>query len=398
MAQGEESGWLGKLLRPYPFFLGVAAAFLGCCLGGLWSRGQPYTGFERFHRYINPQTHFYPTASQVRATARATLKPERIVVIVGGNSVLNGAGQGLPLWTARLQALLGPEYQVFNLAMCGAAPGEIGGVTAEILRSEYPRLILITNTWAGASGRTEEPDGSLHKYFFWDAYYKGLLQESPQRAERLREVACMKANDDGYAELQRGLHLDAFLSYRDLWTGVAYTSFSTIWHPLLEGTFTQARERYVPTDTTAYASQHSPNDPVALDGVRNLLRSSPDFVLRETGGAVRVNPAYTTPMTRELQQCFPEELRQRTLLVVNHLNPYRVQQLTPEEQKRYYDLFPATVTIAEAAGLSALEIGRQYTVEDYFDWLHFTRSGGQKLAADLAPKVRELARRLGYTR
>jgi hypothetical protein len=363
------------------------------------SRGTPYAGFERFHRYVNPQTCFYPTASQVRATARAALHPDRIAVIVGGNSVLNGAGQGLPLWTVRLQELLGPEYQVINLAMCGAAPGEVGGVTAEMLLGEYPRLILITNMWAGASGSPSEPDGSLHRYFFWDAYYKGLLLHPAGREERLREVAQKKASDDGYNELKRGLHLDAFLSYRDLWTGAAYYSFSTVWHPLLEGTFTQARVRYEPVDTKPNAAEPVPNDPAAVEAVRDLLRHSPDFVLPgRDGGPGRVNPAYARSITRDLQLCFPDELRRRTLLVIAHFNPYRVQQLTEEEQRRYYDLFPATIAVAEASGLSAVEIGRGYTTADYFDWLHFTRSGGQKLAEDLAPKVRELARGLGYTR
>jgi hypothetical protein len=399
MAQAEENGWLGKLLIPYPLFLGIAAAFLACCILGYVSRGEPYAGFERFHRYINPQTCFYPTASQVLATARAALPSDRIAVVVGGNSVLNGAGQGLPLWTARLQELLGPEYQVINLAMCGAGPAEVGGTTAEMLLREHPRLILITNTWAGPSGSPGEPDGGLLRYFFWDAYYKGLLPHAPEREEGLREVACKKALDDAYDELKRGLHLDAYLSHRDLWTALAYSRFSTVWHPLLEGTFAQARASYVPADTKPFRSEHRPDDAVALGAVRDLVRSSGNFVLPGNEvAAKRVNPDYATTMCRDLRRCFPEEVRRRALLVIAHYNPYRVEQLTAEERKRYYELFPATVAIAEAAGLHAVEIGRSYTAADYFDWLHFTRSGGQKLAGDLAPQIHRLARELGYTR
>jgi len=43
-----------------------------------------------------------------------------------------------------------------------------------------------------------------------------------------------------------------------------------------------------------------------------------------------------------------------------------------------------------------LEAGETYTADDYADASHLAESGGAKLAAELAPKVRGLARRLGY--
>jgi hypothetical protein len=32
-----------------------------------------------------------------------------------------------------------------------------------------------------------DPDGNVFKYFFWDAYYKGLLLACPEREARLQE-------------------------------------------------------------------------------------------------------------------------------------------------------------------------------------------------------------------
>ena len=45
----------------------------------------------------------------------------------------------------------------------------------------------VTNTWANGGGAL--PDGFAYRYFFWDAYYKGLLDDDPGRAARLRACA-----------------------------------------------------------------------------------------------------------------------------------------------------------------------------------------------------------------
>jgi hypothetical protein len=50
----------------------------------------------------------------------------------------------------------------------------------------------------------------------------------------------------------------------------------------------------------------------------------------------------------------------------------------------------------ESLEFTALHVGTEYLPEDYADWSHLTASGGAKLAEQVAPKVREMARRLGY--
>jgi hypothetical protein len=55
-----------------------------------------------------------------------------------------------------------------------------------------------------------------------------------------------------------------------------------------------------------------------------------------------------------------------------------------------------TTEIFEDAGYRAAVIGSTYTADDFLDRVHHTASGGRKLAADVAPLVREAAQAQGY--
>ena len=95
-------------------------------------------------------------------------------MVIGGSSVLDGTGQAhYQMWTDKLRKSLGDEYQI-NLGYWGATPQEIGGAAAEILARTNPARLFVR---CSSTGRTfsKTPDGELHRYFFWDAYYKNLL-------------------------------------------------------------------------------------------------------------------------------------------------------------------------------------------------------------------------------
>ena len=140
----KEPGLLERNLAPYPLFLGIIVSFAACCAAGLIvSRKDCIKDFVRFNVFTGPQTLMYPTASQVRSLAGAHIGPEKVIVVIGGNSILQGFGQRQDfLWTRKLQALLGDRFHVINLAMSGAFPPEFGGWAAEMLAQEqegYPR-------------------------------------------------------------------------------------------------------------------------------------------------------------------------------------------------------------------------------------------------------------------
>jgi hypothetical protein len=102
-------------------------------------------------------------------------------------------------------------------------------------------------------------------------------------------------------------------------------------------------------------------------------------------------------MVRQLRACFPGPCRPRTLILVAHENPYYLSRLPPADQEAVNRLVGDQVRAAEGAGFAALAVGRDFTVEDCYDGGgHYTEQGGARLAGEVAPKVRDMARRLGY--
>src|SRR5262245_25311365 len=136
---------LRRLLAPLPFFAGLVLALALCCVAGRKAPGvYGFRDFRRFHSAINPEHQYYPTALQVRALARRELPRDKIAVVIGGSSVMEGIGQPVEqLWTRTLQQKLGDEFRVLNLAMPGGAPNEHGQLAAEMLCRDHPRVISV---------------------------------------------------------------------------------------------------------------------------------------------------------------------------------------------------------------------------------------------------------------
>jgi hypothetical protein len=349
-----------------------------------------YRDFVRFHAYLSPQTHYYPTACQVRALGALRLDPDRIAVVVGGNSILYGLGQSeAQVWTRHLQALLGERYQVINFGMCGAYPGEFGAIAAEMLQRDHPKLLFVTA--CGSTTYPAVPDGDAYRYFYWDAHYKGLIPHDARRDARLAAEARKRAQaGQAFAELQRGTRLDAALRFQDLWTAVAHQGVCTVWTPQTAGHLTTARREYVEADVPQrpLEQRYSPGaEEKARQTLGAWVRYGPDLVRGAAQDCVLIH---------QLHDCFPEAARRRTLMLLVRDNPYHVAQLASAERAVYDSIFTALAGILEAAGMSALDVGADYSEWDYIDCVHFSEQGGQHLAADVAPKLRAMARRLGY--
>ena len=384
------------VLAPRLLLLGVAVSFLACCgAGRLLSRVNCLRDFSRFHPSINYLSLYYPTVSQVRSLARDTLDPDKVVVVLAGNSVLHGYGQGSEgVWTKHLQALLGEQIQVLNLALPGGDTFEFGSVATEALIRDYPRFLLVTNTWPGPSATVGDPDARpFLRYLYWQAHARGLLADSPERDARLRELTA--GRDESFRELKRQSELDAGLSFHDLWNVFTYRVATTVWCSQLSP-WTQPRCACSDTD---------PAFPPVTEPMLQHFRASVLPVVRGTAASARffVPPAGApggrepaSPLPGNVRECLPPALRGRTLMLVTRLCPYFEQLLTPEERHDYHRAFRLTVGQYARAGVRAAEVGRGLSPRHYSDHVHLTAAGGRLLAEEVAPLIRAFAGQLGY--
>jgi hypothetical protein len=403
MKEQGSSSRLSRIILPWPTILGIVVSFLACCLAGRLTQDRNcYRDFQRFHGYLSFTTLHYPTVSKVRAAARARLERNRIAVVVGGNSVLLGGCCNLDdVWTARLQDLLGDEYRVVNLAMLGARPSEFGATAAEVLLLDYPRLIFITNTWpCPAVPLSASPDGRpVFRYFFWEAYWKGWLQHYPARENALRLLE-RETRDKAFPELKAQLQLDEILRFRDLWTALEFNQGSTVWCQGLGPRWMQPRKCYPDRSDTAPPPALATLDKGSTKEVARLrdevtyhnrtLQMPPSAA---TDGRIVAGPG---ALEQSVNDCFPSVIQKRMVMLVCDTNPYYVNQLTPLERVDYYAQSAKTVEALQRMGVAALEVGKDYPVEAYFDNVHLVREGERRMAEAVAPHVRELARRLGY--
>ena len=393
-----------KALCPAAVILGAVTAFVACCVAGrIAARHNTYKWFTRFHSYLGPETLYYPTASQLRSLARARLDPDRVAVVVGGNSILQGVGQrATHLWTKELQKLLGDDYRVLNLAVVGARPSEFGGVAAEILAADYKKLIYVTDL--GSSTSSGHPDGHTYRYLFWDAYFKGMLLPDPARQQRLAELEAERRKEGNeFTEELAGRRLDARLFFQDLWTTCAYRKLNTIWTPLLPcKPFTTPRCKLPDTGMPLPEElrRRALEDPVSLEivrgvatNIRNRVYGSP--VPPGPRDALRSSVEQSVLIQGELA-CFPEAVRSHTLLLVLYDNPTVIERLPADLQVDYHWALTRAAALLQEAGFAALNVGGDFVAEDFADRCHLTEKGGRTLARRVAPKIRAMAKRLGY--
>lgn len=215
-------------LRPWWFLAGFAGGLaVMAALGRQAANTDYHPGFTRFIPPISPEASYYPTVNEMCAIVRARCRPDQILVIVGGNSVLLGVWQPADvMWSKRLQDLLGDRYCVVNLAMRGASPGNTGAVVAEVLRREFPRQIYIAN---------EKPATELsmlgitvYRYAFWQAYFAGQLMSYPDRDRQVREELLDPANRAMALDLAFVGLTDRFLHFSDFWNRMAFERLNTV--------------------------------------------------------------------------------------------------------------------------------------------------------------------------
>jgi hypothetical protein len=152
-------------------FIGIFAGFSLMVFAGRWAGKQNLlVAYERSYPLISPEGYFYPSLDNLTELVSHVASPRKILVLVGGNSVLLGVGQKRDqLWTKELQRALGPDFAVVNLAFRGGRPTEMGAVVAK----KYTRLIYVAN--AEPMSMLLPLAGGPYEYLNWEAQASGEL-------------------------------------------------------------------------------------------------------------------------------------------------------------------------------------------------------------------------------
>jgi hypothetical protein len=377
--------------RSIPLLAGLAVGFIVATAAGWWVSDRAYpSGFVRLHKFVGAETNFFPTASQLRAIARAHCPRDRTLVVVAGNSILNGFGQTPGgIWSRHLQDELGGEYCVVNLATALSLIGDIGAVTMNMLRAEYPRMVLVAGTLPGVCG---PPAGSwAYGYLFWDAYWKGLLSLPDERRRVVDDWAPIgEPLLHRVEEAKLGRRLNAVLRFDELWNYVDYEFFASLWMLDTRALFPAPRRLFpdpVPDILPVAERFSSGRQPRRAD----IARFSSEFFTADGRGGWTEQPERWHQFEREVGDVLPEAFRPHALVVLTELNPIHLALLTAEERTRHAQLFAASLRRWQRAGYHAIEVGADFTPDDFYDYDHFTESGGVKLARAVAPRVRALA-------
>src|SRR5215204_5827753 len=381
------------------FALGIAAlAIVGHVVSGV----QYLENFTRFHIYLNPTTLYYPTASQAVSLAKEQADQGKIVIVIGGSSIMWGAAHSdAELWTRTLQADLGDQYGVVNLALPSGSPQEHGAVALQYLLMHGYKAVYLSDIGSNFG----KPDGLFYPYVYWDAYYKGYLYPNPDAMPVIELMSTNPIVSRAIApeldELKARSVIDSVLYYTDFWNFVGYKLFFTVWNPLVSSPtrpFYTARDQYINTQGTYPEAQRYASPP--FDRAMEITRGyvAPTCPTGETGPNSKGGAAlFWSEWDSTARVAFPAAIRRNIMLVrVLHARPYR-DALTDDERRCYAQTFVDADARLSAHGYGAVTLGADWTEADYIDVVHTSAGGGVKTADELAPRIRELARELGYT-
>jgi hypothetical protein len=374
---------------------GILAGFLAAVAAGHWAvRLREPANFQRFHPQISAETSFFPPFSLMENLALEHWEPGRTVVLIGGNSVLNGVSQPADaLWSRDLQELLGPRFVVVNFALRSASISEGAAVVAEALVRRGVPVIYVANTWPGFISRAY--DGT-YAYLFWDALAQDRLLPHAPRVERLHEVeqAPPSVHTDEMSALKLGARLNAVLRFQELWHHVAYRYFFTVWSEQSRAGFLSPKDGWPdlepPPEPLADRFQSRPAADIAAE-VQDISEHDRTLIEPNGVGGWRLDDQTLLKMDHDIEEILAPPLRTRMVLLLIRNCPFYLDRLPPPARARNNALFSAYEKVWLEHGVNCVVAGSDFQDADYADRNHLTASGGRKLAQVVADLVRPMA-------
>lgn len=367
---------------------GILTGFLGATWQGhLASAYSKPDGFRRFHQRISPDTIYYPPYAMLENLALARWSPGKTLVIIGGNSILNGVGQPAnEVWSLRLQEQLGDSYVVVNLAFRGSSPTQAAALVAEsLVRRGLPVLYVANTNPPAATGRAP---GGASGYTYWQARHQHRLVAYAPRDESIRHWldALPPLDRQQQAEESLGARLEAWFRPQSLWHHVGYRHVFTVWNFILASDF------WVPRGS--WPDNEPPANPLA-DRFQNFLpeemaivRSySESLAVPGANGQWQLEAANRQRLGDDIAASFVPALRPRTLMLLSQNAPYYLDRLSPADRARDSYVYSACAQIWRDHGIACEVAGEGFSSVDFIDRTHLSSEGGRKLAQLVARKI-----------
>lgn len=370
---------------------GIVAGFLlAVSLGHQAAHYSKPSNFVRFQRWIDPEGNFFPPFRMLEHLALNRWRPGKTVVIVAGNSILNGFSQPAgEVWSRRLQEILGPDrYVVVNLSFVGGRPTEAGMLVAESLVRRGIPVLVVANTGIAPP---ESPIDGTYAYYYWEAAAQGALLPYPARATdlALRETQMSEADRKKQAERRRAAALNSHLYFQELWHHVGLRYLFTVWHPLAGESFWRPRDQWPDPETGSPPLATRFRDRFAEE--MKIVRGLSDYnTTRDAAGRWVLAPDHVRVLNERITAAFVPRLRPRLLMVLCESAPFYRQRLTPEEQERDGAAFRDCAEVWRKQGIACVISGLDFEDADYHDRAHLTAGGGRKLATLVAEELRKL--------
>ena len=223
--------------------------------------------------------------------------------------------------------------------------------------------------------------------------------KDPAREKAARVAIGLMEERNRLHEMPLAFGIDAYLHFNDLWNAVGYRNFMTVWEPLSNTNFWWARKKFADPEKPTPVEARNP--PRLYNEHMGLIRKFIDgLCIKGSDGQWREDP--DSKVWKEFEHLattsLPEAMRRRMLAVVTYENPFYRRDLTPDEQVIYQIGIEGTLRRLNERSYTTVPVGKDFSIDDYFDILHFSESGGAKMAETVAPKVREIAKRLEYVK
>lgn len=392
---------MSHYLRPRHFLFGVFLGFVICCIAGYFvSTKARLSHFSRFFMEIQPQTLYYPTASELLQTIRHDVSKDKILVLIGGSSILRGVGQDpATLWSNKLQQRLGDKYKVVNYASDGASFSSYGGVVFRMLRDEYPKIIFIAASYQFNS------EGNMdglppYDYLFWDAYYKKLFHPYKKEAELIKSIRKDEMGSSTGVEQHIMTYLDSWFYFRNLWNWAAYRGLFTVY---------SAYEFRKPFKHRRFFRDQE-IDPVYKKILINVNKDPEHFKLFKdhiiNGTAsqmvdiskkpLQILPRVINTGYKGYDEVFQDIDRQKILMVQTTCNTHILNSVPKKYRDGYWYINSESHKMIKSLGYNIIDVGEDFSGDDFLDVDHLLESGGTKLAEKVSKEVVRIAKVNGY--